>query len=73
MKKLSTKTEVIEKVITQEVPVGIILELSLEELAYIQSRLDCSSFKTYADFCPDRIICRRIFAENFAKATNINS
>ena len=68
LKSIGTETKVVTT--TKEVPTSVVVELTLKEVAYIQSRLDCSSYKTYADFCPDRPIRRAKFAEQFREATN---
>jgi hypothetical protein len=71
LKSIGTETKVVTT--TKEVPTSVVVELTMEEVDYIQSRLDCSSFKTYADFCPDRPIRRAKFAAQFREATTVDS
>jgi len=72
MKLQNVTTEMKEVTTIVEKPISVTVELTLEEIAYIQSRLDCSSFKTYAEFCPKRSIRRSVFAAAFRAATQIS-
>jgi hypothetical protein len=62
-----TETKIVTT--TVEKPVSVVVELTLEERDYIQSRLDCSSFTPYATYAPGRSISRKSFAASFKEAT----
>jgi hypothetical protein len=71
MKLNKIETQMKEVTTIVETPVSVVVELTLDEVEYIQSRLDCSSFTPYATFAPNRTVCRKVFASAFRAATAI--